>query len=59
LRIILRWIFRKWDVGAWTRSIRFRIRTDVGECGKNAVDFLTGREPLSFSRRTLLCGVTK
>jgi len=19
-RIILRWIFRKWDVGAWTRS---------------------------------------
>jgi hypothetical protein len=20
-RIILRWIFKKWDMGAWTRSI--------------------------------------
>jgi hypothetical protein len=26
-RIILRWIFRKWDVGAWTGSIRRRIGT--------------------------------
>jgi hypothetical protein len=26
-RIILRWIFRKWDVGAWTGSIWLRIRT--------------------------------
>jgi len=24
-RIILRWIFRQWDVGVWTRSICFRI----------------------------------
>jgi hypothetical protein len=24
-RIILRWIFRKWDVGAWTRLIWLRI----------------------------------
>jgi len=24
-RIILRWIFRKWDVGAWTESIWLRI----------------------------------
>ena len=24
-RIILRWIFRKWDVGAWTGSICLRI----------------------------------
>ena len=24
-RIILRWIFRKWDVGAWTGSIWLRI----------------------------------
>jgi hypothetical protein len=31
-RIILRWIFRKWDVGVWTRSIWFRIGTG-GECG--------------------------
>ena len=26
-RIILRWIFRKWDVGAWTRSSWMRIGT--------------------------------
>jgi len=24
-RIILRWIFRKWDEGSWTGSIWFRI----------------------------------
>jgi len=29
-RIILRWIFRKWDVGAWTRSNWLRIRTVGG-----------------------------
>jgi hypothetical protein len=29
-RIILRWIFRKWDVWAWTGSIRFRIGTGGG-----------------------------
>jgi hypothetical protein len=26
-RKILRWIFRKWDVGAFTRSVWLRIRT--------------------------------
>jgi hypothetical protein len=26
-RIILRWIFRKWDVKGWTRSIWLRIWT--------------------------------
>jgi hypothetical protein len=26
-RIILRWIFREWDVGAWTGSIWLRIGT--------------------------------
>ena len=26
-RIILRWIFRKWDVGVWTESSWLRIRT--------------------------------
>jgi hypothetical protein len=26
-RILLRWIFRKCDVGAWTRSSWLRIRT--------------------------------
>jgi len=35
-RIILRWIFRKWDLGLWTRSICLRIGTVGGhlcECG--------------------------
>jgi len=29
-RIILRWIFRKWDVGAWTGSIWLRTGTGGG-----------------------------
>ena len=29
-RIILRWIFRKWDVGAWTGSSWLRIGTAGG-----------------------------
>jgi len=29
-RIILRWIFRKWDVGLWTGSICLRIGTGGG-----------------------------
>jgi hypothetical protein len=29
-RIILRWIFRKWDLGAWTGSSWLRIGTGVG-----------------------------
>jgi hypothetical protein len=29
-RIILRWTFRKWDVGAWTGSIWLRIGTGGG-----------------------------
>jgi hypothetical protein len=29
-KIILKWLFNKWDGEAWTGSIRFRIRT-VGE----------------------------
>jgi len=29
-RIILRWIFRKWDVGIWTGSSWLRIGTAVG-----------------------------
>jgi len=27
-RVILRWIFRKWDVGVWTGYIWLRIGTD-------------------------------
>jgi len=30
-RIILRWIFRKWDVGVWTGSSWLRIRTGGGQ----------------------------
>jgi len=30
-RIILRWIFRKWDVRAWTGSSWLRIGTDGGQ----------------------------
>jgi hypothetical protein len=29
-RIILRWIFRKWDIGAWTGLIWLRIGTGGG-----------------------------
>jgi len=29
-RIILRWLFRKWDVGTWTGSIWLRIGTGNG-----------------------------
>jgi hypothetical protein len=29
-RIILRWIFRKWDVGVWTRLSWLRIETAGG-----------------------------
>ena len=29
-RIILRWVFRKWDVRLWTGSIWLRIGTDIG-----------------------------
>jgi hypothetical protein len=29
-KIILRWIFRKWDVCAWTGSIWLRIGTGCG-----------------------------
>jgi hypothetical protein len=31
-RIILRWIFRKWDVGVWTGSSWLRIGTGCGTC---------------------------
>jgi hypothetical protein len=29
-KIILRWIFRKWDVEVWTGSRWLKIRTDGG-----------------------------
>jgi hypothetical protein len=30
-RIILKWIFRKWDVGVWTGLGWLRIETDGGQ----------------------------
>jgi len=30
-RVILRWIFRNWDVGVWTVSCWLRIRTSGGD----------------------------
>jgi hypothetical protein len=30
VRIIIRWIFRKWDVGVWNGSSWLRIRTGGG-----------------------------
>jgi hypothetical protein len=32
-KIIIRWIFRKWDVGVWTGSSWFRIGKVVGHLG--------------------------
>jgi len=32
-RIILRWIFRKWDVGVWTGSSWLRVGTGGGHFG--------------------------
>ena len=29
-RMILKWIFRKWDVGVWTGSSRLRMGTGGG-----------------------------
>jgi len=67
-KIILRWIFRKWDEGAWTGSIWLRIGTVGGHLWmrywtfrvpKNAGNFFTSCKPVSFTGRTLLHGVSK
>jgi hypothetical protein len=66
-RIILRWICKKWDVGVLTGWNWLRIGTG-GECCEcsdklsgsiNVGNFLTGCKLGSFSRRTLLHGVSK
>jgi hypothetical protein len=31
-KIILRWVFRKWDVGTWTGLIWLKIGTGGGTC---------------------------
>ena len=66
--IILRWIFRKWDVAGmdwidlaedrnrWQARVNavMNLRGSV-KCG----NFLTSCKPVSFSRKTLLHGVSK
>jgi hypothetical protein len=64
-RITLGWIFRKWYVGMdWVDLAqdmdRWRTLVNVVTnlwVPQNAGNFLTSREPVSFSRRTLLHGV--
>jgi hypothetical protein len=63
-RIILRWKFRKLDAGVWIGSSWLRIGTLVNavmnlRVPQNAENFLTSCKPVSFSRRTLLHGVSK
>jgi hypothetical protein len=45
-RIILRWTFRKWDVGVWTGSSCLRIGTGDGacECGNEPSGSIKCRE---------------
>jgi len=49
-RIILRWIFRKWDVGVWTGSSWLRIGTGGGtyECGNEPSIFIICGEFLDW-----------
>jgi hypothetical protein len=65
---MLGWIFRKWDVGVRTGLGWLRIGTGGGRfwvlwgtLGFNRTRgiFLTSCKPVSFSRRTLLHGVSK
>jgi len=63
-KIILRWIFRKWDVwidltqsrGRWRALVNvvmnFRVRYNAG-------NFLTSGKPVSYSGRTALHGVSQ
>jgi hypothetical protein len=66
--IILRWIFRKWDVGAWTGSVWLRIGTGGGHLWMRKWIFgfhkiwgisWIAESRLAYSRRTLLHGVSK
>jgi hypothetical protein len=66
VRIILRWIFSKWNVGVWIGLAKDRdgwqALVDVVmnlRVPYNVGNSLTGYKPVSFSRRTLLHGVSK
>ena len=59
-RIILRWIFRKWDVGTRNGSRWPRIGTGGVNEPSGSIkcrEFFESLKPVSFSRRTLLYGV--
>ena len=66
-KIILRWIFRKWDVWAWTVLIWLRSGTGgvTCECSNEPSgsikcgSFLTSWELVDFTGETLLLGVSK
>ena len=61
--IILRWIFRKWVVGAWNGLIWLTVGTAVVNAVmnlqvlKNAENFLISWEPVKFSKRTVRHGM--
>ena len=54
-RIILRWIFMKWNVGVWTGSSWLRIRTGGGhcECGNEPSVSIKGEEFVDWLRNWL------
>ena len=60
-RIMLRWIFRNWDMGAWTEQIWLRL----GKCGNEPQGFIKCGEFLDYQRtvwllkKDLLHGVYK
>jgi hypothetical protein len=47
-RIILRWILRKWDWGAWTGLIWPRLGTGPCKCGNEPLDSIRCGEFLDY-----------
>jgi len=58
-RIVLRWIFRKWDVGAWTGFMWLRMGQVSGtrECGNESLGSIKCGE--SYNRLASQEGVRK